>query len=288
MTCASTGTELVLNATEGVLQIIVSDGDETLCAQSWHTADRATEILAPALAQICGALKLSLPAFRRIACVNGPGSFTGIRLTLATAAALRRTGQAKTAGLDLMQALAASAAQQHNLPYGNFVWTLTHARRQLVHCRTFLSYGPQIPPQPLCDTDLCPPEEALRRITQSLQTDSAKQKRVLVCGSGLARNAHIFQSLDGMNLVPPAPGVALLALPRLTVPDILALRLLARHAEYEDRDVEPLYVRPCDAVANLPRLAPRMGMDADQARDALADMLSRTPRSSLQPQEPPC
>ena len=104
-----TGLELILNAAEGALQIVVTEDERLLCVQEWHKADRATEILAPALAEICKTLGISPAGFRRIACVRGPGSFTGIRLVLTTAAALRRVGQARLAGLDYMQALATSA-----------------------------------------------------------------------------------------------------------------------------------------------------------------------------------
>ena len=90
MDAHSTGLELILNAAEGVLQIAVTDNERLLCAQEWRRAERATEILAPALRDICAALDVRLTDFRRIACVRGPGSFTGIRLVLTTAAALRR------------------------------------------------------------------------------------------------------------------------------------------------------------------------------------------------------
>lgn len=153
------------HAAEGVLQIVVTDNEAVLCAQEWHRAERATEILAPALQEICAALDLRLRDFRRIACVLGPGSFTGIRLVLTTAAALRRTSRAQLAGLDYMQALATSAVLERQLLYNARLWVLTHARRNLVHCQPFVAYGPQIPAQPLQAVELCTPEEALRRIT---------------------------------------------------------------------------------------------------------------------------
>ena len=105
-----TGLELILNAAEGVLQIVVTEDEAILCAQEWYRSERATEILAPALAELATSLGIRWSDLRRIACVRGPGSFTGIRLTLATAAALRRCGRAQLAGLDYMQALATTAS----------------------------------------------------------------------------------------------------------------------------------------------------------------------------------
>lgn len=150
-----TGLELILNAAEGVLQIVVTEDEAILCAQEWYRSERATEILAPALAELATSLGIRWSDLRRIACVRGPGSFTGIRLTLATAAALRRCGRAQLAGLDYMQALATTAVMRRGMLYGGHVWVLTHARRNLVHCQPFISYGPEIPAQPLQGVSLC-------------------------------------------------------------------------------------------------------------------------------------
>ncbi|WP_418237186.1 tRNA (adenosine(37)-N6)-threonylcarbamoyltransferase complex dimerization subunit type 1 TsaB, partial [Desulfovibrio sp.] len=172
-----TGLELILNAAEGVLQIVVTEDEAILCAQEWYRSERATEILAPALAELATSLGIRWNDLRRIACVRGPGSFTGIRLTLATAAALRRCGRAQLAGLDYMQALATTAVMRRGMLYGGHVWVLTHARRNLVHCQPFISYGPEIPAQPLQGVTLCTPAEAVAAIT----ADTADA--TLVCGT---------------------------------------------------------------------------------------------------------
>ena len=172
-----TGLELILNAAEGVLQIVVTEDEHILCAQEWYRSERATEILAPALAELATSLGIRWSDLRRMACVRGPGSFTGIRLTLATAAALRRCGRAQLAGLDYMQALATTAVMQRGMLYGGHIWVLTHARRNLVHCQPFVSYGPEIPAQPLQGVSLCTPAEAVAAI----MADTADA--ALVCGT---------------------------------------------------------------------------------------------------------
>lgn len=293
MSSYSTGLELVLNAAEGVLQIIVTDNEKLLCAQEWRKTDRATEILAPALETICTALGIRPTDFRRLACVRGPGSFTGIRLVLGTAAALRRVGYAGLAGLDYMQALATTVVQHRQLLFGAPIWVLTHARRNLVHCQLFLSYGPMLPAQPLSQVDLCTPQEGLARILDSRTAPlpagvPAGSRIIWACGSGLARNAAVFSLLDPLRPSPDGTqndssenDAPITALDDLVNPDTRALCLLARHGDYADADLEPLYVRPCDAVENLPHLAPRQGLTSETATAALNLLLERPPASDI-------
>jgi tRNA threonylcarbamoyl adenosine modification protein YeaZ len=265
----STGLELVLNAAEGLLQIVVTDNEVLLCAQEWNCPRQATEILAPALQEICAALQITPGDFRRVACVRGPGSFTGIRLALATAAALRRAGRARLAGLDYLQALAGTAAINRQLPFDVRIVALTHARRDLVHFRPFLSIGPSMPPLPLADARLVTPRAALEA---ALDLAGENRFPVYVCGSGLARNI-------------PAPGDRadgrLVLMPECLTPGVPALRILARHGEYFDEDIEPIYLRPCDAVENLSQLAADQGMDGGEAAARLRELLGRTPKSGI-------
>lgn len=264
----STGLELVLNAAGGALQILVTDNGRARCFEEWHEANRATELLAPALQQMCAGLGIAPAGFRRIACVAGPGSFTGIRLVLATAAALRRAGGALLAGLDFLQALATSAVMRRGLLYPAPVMVVTHARRDLVHFRPFRSYGPQIPAQPLAPVELISPGEAVRRLAV---------EPCHVCGSGLARNPrHFAPEATGRG---PAGAPEAVVMPELVEPDAAALALLARHGDYFPEDIEPVYVRPCDATENLPELAARQGMDAGNAVAELDALLARTPES---------
>ncbi|MDR2820165.1 MAG: tRNA (adenosine(37)-N6)-threonylcarbamoyltransferase complex dimerization subunit type 1 TsaB [Desulfovibrio sp.] len=276
----STGPELILNASEGVLQIIVTENEKPLCVQEWHRPERATEILVPALREICASLNVRLPDFRRIACVRGPGSFTGIRLVLTTAAALRRAGRAQLAGLDYLQALACSAVIRRGLLYGIPLWAVTHAKRDLVHCRPFVAMGPVIPPAPARDAELCSPKEALRRMVEESETLRApsgtrtETKAVCVCGSALARHASVFSVLEDI-------AEKFHSMPELVCPDSAALRLLARHGDYFPQDIEPLYIRPSDAAENLPGLAARQGMDADAAAAELERLLRANPASDV-------
>ena len=268
MSALSTGLELILNACEGVLQIAITDDEKPLCFQEWFVPKRATETLAPALQNIFTLLNIAPKKFRRIACVCGPGSHTGIRLVLTTAAAFRRIGKAQLASLDYMQSLASTAAIMRGLPYGSKIYVLTNAARNLLHFRSFLSYGPQIPAQPLSELELLSPAQALAKFsTQPCH----------ICGSALNKYQDIFNdpyaNMERMNY--PGPQF----MPNLINPNLDALRLLARHGDYFPRDLEPINIRNCDAVENLEDIAIKRGEDPVELLTKLNSILGREIKS---------
>ena len=175
-----------------------------------------------------------------------------------------------------MQALATSAVMARVMLWGGQVHVLTHARRNLVHYQPFMAYGPVIPAYATAEVRLLPPAEALEAVNAAV-TDRAKHEPAasraglpLVCGSALARNA-LFAPLDERH--------DLAGLPRLIQPTQEALCLLARHGDYFAADVEPLYVRPCDAVENLPGLSRRQGLDGAATLAELERLLHLPPQS---------
>ncbi|MDE5832304.1 MAG: tRNA (adenosine(37)-N6)-threonylcarbamoyltransferase complex dimerization subunit type 1 TsaB [Desulfovibrio sp.] len=258
MTVYGTGPELILNACEGVLQIGLTNDEIPLCFEEWRAPGRATEILAPALKEICERTGIKPRDFRRIACVAGPGSFTGIRLILTTAAALRRTSAAQLAGLNYLQALATTASIWRGLLYPARIRVITRARRDLVCYQEYIAYGPQIPAQSAGEIMLLSPAAARAKFLSD---------PCFVCGSGLS-------------FFPPAPdedfGEAIL-MRELNRPGFDSLRLLARHGDYFSRDIEPLYIRPCDAAENVASLAEKRGGDGEDARAKLEACLNRDP-----------
>lgn len=259
----STGLELVLCACERELLCVLTEDEELVFSFVFALQDRASELLAPALQQMFALSGKKIADLCRIGCVRGPGSFTGIRLVLATAAALRRTTKARLAALDYMQALATSLAMNEHLLYGRKIWIATHARRDLVHLAGFISYGPVIPAVCVEPVHLIAPEAAVAKIAADCGT---AQQPVLVAGSALQRHAALFARAE-------ATCTPRLGLRTLTAPTIDALRLLGRHGDYFPQDVEPVYIRPCDAIDNLPELSRRMGQDADHAVQELDRLL---------------
>lgn len=256
-------TLVVLNAAEGMLDLVGGSFDEPTpdCAQQWKAPSRGTEVLAPALQGMLQGLGKAPRDVRRFACVRGPGSFTGVRLVLSTVAALRRVTGAEVAGLDYMQALAVTGQRAVSLcgtASAGWIWVVTHARRELVHCQSFAFHASGIP-VPLTMVDLCSPAEAAERMAASPQGS-------LVLGSGVARNREALTA-----------GLAAVRAVDVALPEARDLWLMARHAEYACCDIEPLYVRPCDAVDNLDHIARKQGMEPAEAHARLEELLAAAP-----------
>ena len=267
------GLTLVLNAAEGRLQIVLADGLAIICTQDWAASRRGTELLSPALERMFSGLRLRFADLERIACVRGPGSFTGIRLVLSTAAALARVSGALLAGLEYMQALAMGVcvflAEQHvqHAP-SRRIWVLTHARRDLAHAQVFAPGRGEALPLAMSELELLSPEQCLRRMREQVQDGMS----LWATGSALARH-QAFTAL---------PGLACCTSARFREPFPEDLLLLARHAEYSRRDIEALYIRPCDAVENLDSIVARRGEDPVPARIRLESLLAVRPELEME------
>jgi tRNA threonylcarbamoyl adenosine modification protein YeaZ len=306
---------LVLNAAESLLHIIIArreaDGTHTrLCAQSWHAPAQGAEILTPALDDALQRLRIAPHDIGRIAAVRGPGSFTGLRLVLATASGLARATGALQAGLDYLPLLAASALQaipaealedpspQNAPPIAAFsrrVWVLTHARRNLVHLQGFQAeaLGPvedmsglPLSLRSLCDILVCSPEEAALYLTRFEAEQPAPQGKAasLALGSGLTRNRESFaqalQAEAGKSASPP-----LLLLPSsFDHPSPEVLQGAATDAVYGPADPEPLYIRPADAIDNLEKIAISLGLDPEATKKRFQELTGKgTEQQGLKP-----
>lgn len=267
---------LILNAAEGLLQLLIArketagpaSGLVLLCAQSWHAPSQGAELLALALQQALERLKLTPSDIGGIACVRGPGSFTGVRLVLATAAGLARATGARLAGLDYMRLLAANAQSllHRCLRSSHSIWVVTHARRQLVHMQGFAcSEGLK----ELCAIQVCSPFEAVG-IVKAAQEKAERAGTAILLGSGLCRNLPAFEEAFADEEAQP-----LLLPAAYSHPGCEALLLAASEAEYLEEDISPLYVRPSDAEENLESIAASLGLDPHEAREKLERLTGR-------------
>ncbi len=270
---------LVLNAAESRLQIVVGDAENSLLfSQEWHAPSRGVELLMPALQSAFALYGLTSSRIRRIACVRGPGSFTGLRLVLASASGLARSTGARLAGLEYLPLLGLNARPLLELvgEHGTPLWVLTHARRNLVHAQAFrLRAESPYGLAPLTDILVLPVEDddpGLTLAASMAALTPAGGYRAFVLGSGFYRNreAAVTTAL--------AKGLELLPLPESCGHPVPATLLqAAADAEYSNVDIPPLYARPCDAEENLESIAGKLGLDPLKARQKLQKQTSGLP-----------
>lgn len=249
---------LIMNASEGPIQIVLAQDGGLLCAQQWSAPSQGTELLTPVLSDALRRLGLAPADISRIACVAGPGSFTGLRLVLSTASAFRRATGAVVAPLNALRALAASLPFRELFP-GREVplraRVITHARRGLVHGQDFL-----LRPAAL-------PEAQGEAAMWEVAAACGGPRPDVVLGSGVARNfAFLQEGLAGALLLP--------SLVHPSAEALLALTLALPESAWGRRDLDPLYLRPCDAVDNLPTIAAKRGQAPAEALAELDRLLS--------------
>ncbi|MDD4951561.1 MAG: tRNA (adenosine(37)-N6)-threonylcarbamoyltransferase complex dimerization subunit type 1 TsaB [Desulfovibrionaceae bacterium] len=267
MTCSASsnnpasGLTLVLNAAEDVLQIVLGSpgpggpgpgGLELAASQELAVPGRTLGFLIPALDKAL-ALLGALPAdVDRIACVRGPGSFTGLRISLAAAMGLAAGGGQVLAGLDYLPLLAAGAAGPARAAGAETIWVLTCAGRGQIYMQGFSAPGAAA---------LTP--AAAADLEQAASILSRERSRALLVGSAIAKNRDFFTDLAAQNPL-LAPLERDLDRPR---PETLLCA--AASAEYDAGPIAPLYLRASDAEINLPAIARARGLDPDAARAVL-------------------
>lgn len=276
---------LVLNCVESTIQVVLGTEAGLIFTAQWQGGGQGVEQLAPLLSTAFSQSCLDIKTLERIAVVRGPGSFTGIRLGLATASGLTRSTQAKNAGLLLPHCIAQGIAPL--LPEAQLLAVLTHARSNLLYLQSFLISGgkaQQLDDAVLNDTavrilpeeitDAVPkvlsPEQvlcSLRMLTSAsyLQGSNCLKHGLTLVGSGLLKHSALFkEQLPDATFLPAA----------FNNPTPEALLELACQAEYTDEDLEPLYLRASDAEENLPYIAKTLGLDPEQASRDLARLTS--------------
>lgn len=248
---------LALNACERELQIVVLGSTQIYVAESWNIANYATEILAPQLHEIIKTLKISVSDLKKIACVGGPGSFTGIRLVLTTALGLARCTQCQLANLNYLEALAYEANLRHEFKEDSNIFVATHARINLLHVQKFQFKAHKL--VALSDVQLLSPTSLLAELHATDYVVSRKMPDYLDQTS--AKVAHFISDVTSLSFA--------------------VLAQLARQANYSNNDLEPLYIRHCDAEDNLDTISAKQGVEAKTARSALDHYLHEQPKSLL-------
>ncbi len=217
-------------------------------------AGRANPVLVPAMQRVLQ--ECSVPLERGalgLACVRGPGSFTGLRLTLSACLGLAEALDLPLAGMDYLP-LAAGAALAH-LPDARTgsLFIATHARRRQVYCQGFSVPGGE----PITEPDVLKLDE----VASFLAAHSGPH---FFAGTGLERNKEPLEVL----LAEAGLTISTLT-PEQCRPTAGTFLDAAMPLVFSRQPIEPLYLRGSDAEENLPAIAALRGLSPDEAREKL-------------------
>ncbi|MGE5508809.1 MAG: tRNA (adenosine(37)-N6)-threonylcarbamoyltransferase complex dimerization subunit type 1 TsaB [Chitinophagales bacterium] len=198
----------------------------TLSVQRTHA-----ERLLPAIAQVLKDAGRTPADLDAVAVTRGPGSFTGIRIALATAKGLAYALQRPLVGVSTLSALAYGVAG-----LGDFACPLIDARRGEAYAALYrtLSTGKA---ERVTDYLALPVRDLLDRL-------NGLEGRIVFTGDGAALHAELIRNVLGERAVFPAEAVA--ALRGAWVAALGAARL-ARGERDAPAALIPLYVRPAEA-----------------------------------------
>lgn len=259
MSADSTNITLVFNSAEARLQIICEKDGQLLFSKELFSPRQGMQVLLPALMEGLEKMSLSLKDISKIACVRGPGSFTGLRLVLATALGLARAHNFPMAGIDYLPALAMDTCACTDQE----VWVITHARRGQVHYQAFKGTSESELPVALT-------EPAAGTIEELAAMIATRESRCILLGTGVQKNKDFFAA--------QVPNAILLA-ERFSHPKPETLLKIADSLSYSDAPVDPLYLRPCDAEENLDYIVSMKGVNPDDAREKLAKLTTSLPEA---------
>lgn len=239
---------LIVNTAEETLQALLAQDAAVLGSFQEVCSGRMNEVMGPAVERLLSGPGIS--SLTALACVRGPGSFTGLRLGLAFCHGLSLARELPMAGLDHLPLLADSAFDL-SLDSGQTfdeVHVLTHSRTARVYHQCFAP-GPE---------PLSPPRDLAAQAACDLIAARAADpaRKIALLGTGLRRNAAAFAPLATHDSV---------TLMDLEVPSHQALVRAAKAATYDGPPVEACYLRGSDAEENLAAIAAGRGLSEAEA-----------------------
>jgi len=219
------GTWLAVHTTDTPGALAVAQGDR-IVHQELHPAGQHASSLLGAIATLLDRVGVQAAALQGIAVTRGPGSFTGIRIGLATAQGLALATGLEVSVCDSLEAEAAAH------PQPGWLAVVLDARRQEVYAGLYevSPSGPRVVLSPF----VAAPEEARQRLLAALPD----AQPLSLTGSGSA-------------LVPLADADRVQVRERVSRPHLAqALVHLARQGRLmrvAPQQLEPLYLRKSDA-----------------------------------------
>jgi tRNA threonylcarbamoyladenosine biosynthesis protein TsaB len=229
---------LAFDTSSSVSAVALVDGETILAEDDSPSSARHGEVLLPRIQAVLAAGSIALAEVDAFAVGVGPGSFTGLRVGLATA-----KGLALACGRPLVAACSlrvlALAAFEHLPTHGSpLVLVAIDAFKGEVYGSLYERAGDG--PRCLLEVFHAAPESAARMLKQALPAGA--DRALHACGDGARRHAEALCGATGASLLPDACDR-----PRGRFVAADALFRLASEGPSDLATLEPRYVRGSDA-----------------------------------------
>jgi tRNA threonylcarbamoyladenosine biosynthesis protein TsaB len=224
---------LALDTTTSTCSVALVEDDHVLAERSGNTSRSQAEQLPGILLELLDSVGVPLSTIDVFGVAAGPGSFTGLRIGIATMQGLAFVMQRPIAGVSALEALAQIASRQ--VSPGTVVAAWQDARRHEVFGALYaVSEAPVFSRERLIELD--PPAAASPQATLARWQTMLVQEGVFIGDGAVAYD----DALAGYRVVRPTP--------LLAVPIAMMALHRARTGDVKDAGrVSPLYVRRPDA-----------------------------------------
>ncbi len=243
---------LALNAAEKRIQLIIGNEQEMLYGQDYVPQKNGTDTLFYFLQMACEQINIEPANINYLATVAGPGNFMGIRITALIASSLARTGDLPKfqAPINYLHCLASNVPASE----GEIVKVVTPATKKSLHLADYrFEHGKALQITPL----------------RLIQLDEIGAQNYCspnyIVGSGLALHKEVFEKNYPKSILLPES---------FNSPSLNTLYQLASDAQYTEKDVDPIYLKQCDALENLNSIAIQQGQSPEQAHAQLQKLMT--------------
>ena len=230
-------TVIAFDTTTETLAVAAARGDDWV-AHSCNGGLKHATLLAPLIEQVTGELGVRVAEVDLVAVGIGPGSFTGVRIGVATAKGIAAAGRARLAGVCGLDAMAWD--QRHA---GGLVVPLIDARKRRFYAACYRDgrrAGPYL-------------DQAPAQLADTVRATAADGEPVLLTGPAAAQ----FEA--ALRAAPPGPPAGAAAAPadwrldrrRAQIPALAMLDLAASHTVAAAADLKPLYLRRSEAELGI-------------------------------------
>jgi len=256
---------LVLSGPEDPLVLVLAREGEAVASVSVDASGRAMPVLAPSAMRLLSDNGLAASDLGGVACVRGPGSFTGLRSVLAFGTGIALGAGLPMAGIDYLPVLALGALGEP----GGRLFVATYSRSAQVYLQEFAAPSGTggTGAKDVKAVKAAGPPEAL-----SLET--ARTRLLAAAKEGLITLAGGAAGVFGQALTEGLPEAAVLPA-RYASPDPRALALFAHEAVWSPEPPVPLYIRPSDAEENLAAIAVSRGISPKGADRLFHELTTR-------------